>query len=309
MNPEFEEGLKKITYSSSTLSSEVGRYILDSGGKRLRPMLVILVANSIGVSTEDIMPLAYTVELLHNASLLHDDIVDGTRMRRSRLTANKVFGDKPALLSGDFIVASALELTLKLGDIHLATHMAKTIKKMAEGELKELEHTNAFYNNMDVYLDIIYMKTASLFEFCSSAPGILVNPPQPQLDALTTYGRCIGMAFQIVDDIINLYPNKEDNKDAFNDIAEGKTTLPLIYLFKEQPTIMTRLNLISDHKERQQLVTSHLSPDILEKSRLKAQSYCEEALAAIKHADILTKELYNIPSTIMAPIEDRPCDT
>jgi octaprenyl-diphosphate synthase len=305
MGPEFEEGLKKMTYSSSALSSKVGCYILDSGGKRLRPRLVILIANALGIPTKDIIPLAYTVELLHNASLLHDDIVDETTIRRSRPTANQVFGDKPALLSGDYMVASALELTLNLDNPKLGLNLIKTIKRMAAGELKELEYTKMFHDNMDVYLDIIYMKTASLFEFCSSAPGILANLPQLKLDALATYGISIGMAFQIVDDIINLYPNEEDNKDAFNDIAEGKTTLPLFYIFKEQPEMVTRLNLISDPEERQNLIVPYLSRDVLDKSRLEANSYCEKAIAAIEDLDMLTEELHNIPSIIMSPIEER----
>jgi len=305
MNSEFERGLKKTTYSSSALSSTVGCYILDSGGKRLRPRLVILIADALGIPTRDIMPLAYTVELLHNASLLHDDIVDGTTIRRFRPTANQVFGDKPALLSGDYMVASALELMLTLGNIKLALDLIKTTKKMATGELKELEYSKIFHSNMDVYLDIIYMKTASLFEFCSSAPGTLANLPQFKLNALAAYGRYIGMAFQIADDIINLYPNEEDNKDAFNDIAEGKTTLPLIYIFEEQPEVVARLNLISDPEERQNLIVPYLSRDILDKSRLEANSYCEKAIAAIKDLDMLTEELHNIPSIIMSPIEER----
>ncbi|HNR50562.1 MAG TPA: polyprenyl synthetase family protein, partial [Deltaproteobacteria bacterium] len=233
MDASFEKNLQKIFQSSTRYTTQIGEYILGSGGKRLRPKLVMLIGRALGISDEKIMPVAYTVELMHTASLLHDDVVDGTAIRRARPTANQVFGDKPALLVGDFISASAIETMCGIDSLDLIRAMVQTIRKMAEGELKELEYAQTFHDRLDVYLDIIYLKTATLFEYCAYAPGVLAGLSDGALDALVTYGRAVGMGFQIVDDIINLAPSQDDNKDPFNDILEGKSTLPLVIIFQE----------------------------------------------------------------------------
>ncbi|MGC9324472.1 MAG: polyprenyl synthetase family protein [Desulfomonilia bacterium] len=305
MDAGFEDNLKKILVSSTPFTSEIGHYILDSGGKRLRPRLVMLIGNSIGLEDENILPLAYTVELMHTASLLHDDVVDGTERRRSIPTANQVYGDKPALLAGDFISASALDIILRLGNLQIAIDMAQTIKKMAEGELKELEHAMHFHDNLDIYLDIIYLKTASLFEFCTRAPGFLAGLDEDEIDILGSYGRAIGMGFQIVDDIINLTPNRGDTKDAYNDIVEGKSTLPLVIMFRDNPGVLAHLDGMSDPSQRQQFILSHISPEILASSREVAKEYLDSAVHVMKNTRFLTEELVQIPSAIIGQLEER----
>ncbi|MRR14578.1 octaprenyl-diphosphate synthase, partial [archaeon] len=156
MDASFENGLRSIFQSSTQYTAQIGEYILSSGGKRLRPKLVMLIGRAIGLEAEAVMPLAYTVELMHTASLLHDDVVDSTEMRRAKPTANQVFGDKPALLAGDFITASAMETICGLGSMDLITGMARTIRRMSEGELKELQYAKDFHEDMEAYLDIIY---------------------------------------------------------------------------------------------------------------------------------------------------------
>lgn len=305
MNAAFEERLREIIHSSTPYTQIIGEYILDSGGKRLRPKLVELIGRAVGLRDEQIDPLSYAVELMHTASLLHDDVVDGTEIRRAKPTANQVFGDKPALLTGDFISSSALEIMCSLGSIDVMTAMVQTIKKMAEGELKELEYARSFHDDMGVYLDIIYLKTATLFEFCTYAPGVLAGLPQGPLDALTMYGRAIGMGFQIVDDIINLTPVEDDNKDPFNDILEGKSTLPLVFLFQEKPEILATLSGMSDPYEKQQLIISHIGPGVLNRSREVAQNYLDEATISVKDAGYLTDDLERIPPAIIAQINSR----
>ena len=196
MNDDFELHLKGILDSSSSYTGRIGQYILDSGGKRLRPKIVGLIGSAIGLPQSAFMPFAYTVELMHTASLLHDDVVDGTELRRSRPTANQIFGDKPALLAGDFISASAMETMCALGDMRLAMSVVRTIKKMSEGELMELEHAHSFHDSKEVYLKIIYLKTASLFELCSLGTGIIAGLSEKALDALASFGRLVGMGFQ-----------------------------------------------------------------------------------------------------------------
>lgn len=305
MESDFERHLKEILDSSSSYTSQIGQYILDSGGKRLRPRIVGLVASAIGLPPSTFMPFAYTVELMHTASLLHDDVVDGTEIRRSRSTANQVFGDKPALLAGDFISASAMETMCTLGDIRLALSVVRTIKKMAEGELKELEHSHSFHDSMEVYLQIIYLKTASLFELCSLGPGIIAGLSEKTLDALASFGRFIGMGFQIVDDIINVSPDESDNKDAFNDILEGKSTLPLVILFKQRPEVLREIALLPGPEEKKGYIVSELGTDILCRSRTIAQEYLDKSLQILKESGYLTDELSDIPHQIIAQVKAR----
>jgi octaprenyl-diphosphate synthase len=304
MNADFERHLKEILSSSASVTSEIGSYILDSGGKRLRPKLVALVGSALGLDAELYMPLAYTVELMHTASLLHDDVVDGTEIRRSRPTVNQVFGDKQALLTGDFMSASAMEIMCSVGNMKLAVNVARTIKKMSEGELKEIEHCRAFHDRMDVYLDIIYLKTASLFELCTCSPGLIADVPEKTLDALSAFGRSIGMGFQIVDDIINVSPTAGDNKDAFNDILEGKSTLPIVLLFKHSPDVLKEV-LSLKAAEKKDFLVSKLSADILRESRDVARDYLDTSIKALESAGCLTPELADVPNQIMAHIIDR----
>ena len=273
MNDEFELHLKGLLDSSSSYTGRIGQYILDSGGKRLRPKIVGFVGSAIGLPQSAFMPFAYTVELMHTASLLHDDVVDGTEIRRSRPTANQIFGDKPALLAGDFISASAMETMCALGDMRLAMSVVQTIKKMSEGELMELEHSHSFHDSKKVYLKIIYLKTASLFELCSLGTGIIAGLSEKALDALASFGRLVGMGFQIVDDIINVSPDESDNKDAFNDILEGKSTLPLVILFKKRPEVLRKTATFSSPEEKKDYIVSKLDTDILQSSRAIAQEY------------------------------------
>lgn len=305
MDGSFEQGLREIFQSSTQYTTEIGEYILDSGGKRLRPKLVTLIGRAIGLPEEKVMPVAYTVELMHTASLLHDDVVDCTSIRRAKPTANQVFGDKPALLAGDFITASAMETLCRMGHLDLVTGMAQTIKKMAEGELKELQYAKEFHDDMDVYLDIIYLKTASLFEFCTYAPGILAGLAPDILDALVSFGRTVGMGFQIVDDIINLTPSKDDNKDPFNDILEGKSTLPLVLLFQNSPQLLADMAGFVDPVERQKYLIPHITPPILKKSKDVAVKYLDEAMEAIRHTGFMVAELARIPAAIASQLDHR----
>ncbi len=305
MNAEFEKGLREIIGSSTVYTRQIGEYILDGGGKRLRPKLVMLIGKALGLSGDRILPLAYTVELMHTASLLHDDVVDGTEIRRSKPTANQVFGDKPALLTGDFISASAMETMCSLGSLEIVREMVATIKKMAEGELKELEYSKAFHDDMDIYLDIIYLKTATLFEFCAYAPGVLGGLQKDVIEALRMYGRAVGMGFQIVDDIINLAPSTSDNKDPFNDILEGKSTLPLVFLFKEKPEVLKAVAGMASPYDKQQYIISHIEPGILRRSRDVAREYLEESLKSLHETGYCSEDLARIPEAVAAQIEER----
>ncbi|HOD71778.1 MAG: Octaprenyl-diphosphate synthase [Deltaproteobacteria bacterium ADurb.BinA179] len=305
MDASFEKNLQKIFQSSTRYTTQIGEYILGSGGKRLRPKLVMLIGRALGISDEKIMPVAYTVELMHTASLLHDDVVDGTAIRRARPTANQVFGDKPALLVGDFISASAIETMCGIDSLDLIRAMVQTIRKMAEGELKELEYAQTFHDRLDVYLDIIYLKTATLFEYCAYAPGVLAGLSDGALDALVTYGRAVGMGFQIVDDIINLAPSQDDNKDPFNDILEGKSTLPLVIIFQENPQVLDSVSRLTEPEKKVQFLAPYITSQVLQESRDIARDHLERARDALRRTGILMPELEQIPDSILAQLERR----
>lgn len=305
MDASFEKNLQQIFQSSTRYTTQIGEYILGSGGKRLRPKLVMLIGRALGISDEKIMPVAYTVELMHTASLLHDDVVDGTAIRRARPTANQVFGDKPALLVGDFISASAIETMCGIDSLDLIRAMVQTIRKMAEGELKELEYAQTFHDRLDVYLDIIYLKTATLFEYCAYAPGVLAGLSDGALDALVTYGRAVGMGFQIVDDIINLAPSQDDNKDPFNDILEGKSTLPLVIIFQENPQVLDSVSRLTEPEKKVQFLAPYITSQVLQESRDIARDHLERARDALRKTGILMPELEQIPDSILAQLERR----
>ena len=305
MDASLEKNLREIFQSSTAYTAQIGEYILGSGGKRLRPRIVMLLGKALGLPDGKVMPVAFTVELMHTASLLHDDVVDGAEMRRARPTANQVFGDKPALLAGDFMSASAVETVCSAGSIELIKGMARTIRKMAEGELKELECARSFHDRLDVYFDIIYLKTATLFEFCAYAPAFLAGLAPEAVGALVDYGRTVGMGFQIVDDIINLAPISEDDKDPYNDILEGKSTLPLILIFREKPETLSEVMRLSSPEERQLYLIAHITPSILEQSRDIAREHLDGAIEAIRRAGVSVPELERIPGSILAQLDDR----
>ncbi|OPZ59536.1 MAG: Octaprenyl-diphosphate synthase [Deltaproteobacteria bacterium ADurb.Bin510] len=305
MNAEFDAGLKAITQSSARLTGEIGEYIFDAGGKRMRPQMVMRMAESLGLAAETVMPLAYTVELLHTASLLHDDVVDEAAVRRSRPTVNNVYGERPALLAGDYMFASGLDLICKLGQPAIMLDLIETIKSMTEGELRELEQANQFHADLSIYTDIIYLKTGRLFEFCTWAPGVLAGLDEAKLTALRDYGRLIGLAFQIVDDIVDVTPGDATDKDAFNDVVEGKSTMPLMCLFQVKPELMEQMAGIVAADERRQLVRDNLTKDMLEGSRYQAQMFVNTANFVMEAQGLLTDELRAIGDTIIAQLNGR----
>jgi octaprenyl-diphosphate synthase len=198
-----------------------------------------------------------------------------------------------------------LDIIFSLGNTSLAQSIVRTIKKMAEGELKEIEYSASFHNNINVYLDIIYLKTASLFELCTVTPGIIAGMDSKRIAALADFGKGIGMAFQIVDDMINVYPLKNDDKDTCNDIFERKSTLPLIYLFNDRPDILSDLYSSDDPEKWRDIILPKLGSDILNRCRKTAVEYLDNAISVINQAGFLTEKMRKLPETILEPIESR----
>ncbi len=216
-------------HSDVELVREIGHYLIESGGKRLRPLVVLLAAGACQYRGSAHIDLAVVVEFLHTATLLHDDVVDMSQLRRGRTTVNARWGNAPSVLVGDFIYSRAFELMVKIGSLQIMQVLAETTNKLAEGEVMQL--LNAGNPDVDEtrYREVILRKTAKLFEASAQSAAILAGRPATEVEALASYGRHLGLAFQLIDDVLDFDGNSDLlGKNLGDDLAEGKPTLPLI---------------------------------------------------------------------------------
>ncbi|WP_246120789.1 polyprenyl synthetase family protein [Chitinolyticbacter meiyuanensis] len=217
-------------YSEVVLVRQVAEYIVSSGGKRLRPIITLLSARAQGYQGEHHRELAAVVEFIHTATLLHDDVVDESSLRRGRDTANALFGNAASVLVGDFLYSRAFQMMVNCGSMRVMEVLADATNIIAEGEVMQLMNIG----NVDIdeagYLHVIRYKTAKLFEAAARLGAILTAADVGRETAMAAYGMHLGTAFQIVDDILD-YTGKQDEigKSLGDDLAEGKPTLPLIY--------------------------------------------------------------------------------
>jgi octaprenyl-diphosphate synthase len=215
--------------SDVVLVNQVGHYIVNSGGKRLRPMIVLLAARAVGYQGEAHVDLAAIIEFIHTATLLHDDVVDGSDMRRSRETANNLWGNAASVLVGDFLYSRAFEMMVSVGSMRVMDILSHATNRIAEGEVLQLLNCNDPDTDEARYREVILRKTATLFEAGSRLSGVIAEVPETQERALADYGRHLGMAFQMIDDALDYGSSDADiGKNIGDDLAEGKPTLPLI---------------------------------------------------------------------------------
>ncbi len=230
---EFERVNQLIVeqlHSDVEMVENVGHYIVDAGGKRLRPLLVLLCGAALGRSTEAHISFAATIEFIHTATLLHDDVVDLSTLRRGRPTANAEFGNAPSVLVGDFLYTRAFQLMVELGDMDILTHMAETTNVIAEGEVLQLVRAGDPATSEAQYLDVITRKTAILFAAACFGAATASGAAGETRERLRAFGLNLGIAFQMVDDVLD-YAGKPETmgKNVGDDLSEGKVTLPLIY--------------------------------------------------------------------------------
>jgi octaprenyl-diphosphate synthase len=216
--------------SDVVLVNQISQYIIGGGGKRLRPLSVLLAARACGYGGARHVEAAAIVEFIHTATLLHDDVVDGSEMRRGRDTANHVFGNEASVLVGDYLYTRAFQIMVSLDDLRILGVMADATNTIAMGEVLQLMNAHDPDTTQERYFEVIYRKTAKLFEAGAQMAAILANAPRAVEQAMVAYGRHLGTAFQLVDDVLDYRANREElGKNLGDDLAEGKPTLPLIY--------------------------------------------------------------------------------
>lgn len=216
--------------SDVALINQLGLYIVGSGGKRLRPLLAVTAARAVGYQGSGHLTLATIIEFIHTATLLHDDVVDASELRRGKETANAVFGNEASVLVGDFLYTRAFQLMVTLESMKVMKILADATNIISEGEVLQLMNCNDPDTTEASYFEVIYGKTGKLFEAATQLGAVLAQQPQAVEDALAAYGRHLGTAFQLVDDLLDYTADSEVmGKQAGDDLAEGKPTLPLLY--------------------------------------------------------------------------------
>ncbi|MDF2235167.1 polyprenyl synthetase family protein [Albimonas sp. CAU 1670] len=220
---------------------EVTRHLVEAGGKRLRPILTLAAARMSGYAGEDHVKLAATVEFIHTATLLHDDVVDESAQRRGRPTANLLWDNKSSVLVGDYLFARSFQLMIEAGSLRVLDILANASAVIAEGEVLQLATANDLGTGEAAYLQMIHGKTAALFAAATEVGGVIAAAPEAQVQALKTYGTALGMAFQIVDDVLDYGGASATlGKNTGDDFREGKVTMPVLLAVAAAPDEETR---------------------------------------------------------------------
>ncbi|AIN19078.1 polyprenyl synthetase family protein [Yersinia rochesterensis] len=219
--------------SDVVLINQLGHYIISGGGKRIRPMIAVLVARALGYQGTKHITVAALIEFIHTATLLHDDVVDESDMRRGKATANAAFGNAASVLVGDYIYTRSFQMMTSLESLRVLTLMSAATNVIAEGEVLQLMNCNNPDITEENYMQVIYSKTARLFEAASQSAAILSDATQEQELALQNYGRYLGTAFQLIDDLLDYSSDGTTlGKNTGDDLNEGKPTLPLLHAMR-----------------------------------------------------------------------------
>ncbi len=220
--------------SDVLLINQIGRYIVNSGGKRLRPLLHLLAANALGYQGDHHITLAAVIEFIHTATLLHDDVVDESDLRRGQDTANAVWGNAASVLVGDYLYSTAFEMMVRLQSMRIMQVMSRTTTAIAEGEVLQLLNVNNPATTEEKYLEVIWRKTAVLFSASTQLAAVVAGSTREMEGDLARYGMHLGAAFQLIDDALDYKANPDQlGKNLGDDLAEGKPTLPLIHAMRQ----------------------------------------------------------------------------
>ncbi len=273
-------------HSEVLLINQVGEYIVNGGGKRLRPALVVLSAEAFGYRGKQHHELAAVVEFIHTATLLHDDVVDESDLRRGRATASALFGNAASVLVGDFLYSRAFQMMVEVGEMRVMQTLADATNTIAEGEVLQLLNCHDADVDIDNYMRVIHYKTAKLFEAAMRLGAILGNASAADEAAAAKYGMHLGTAFQLIDDVLDYSANEQQTgKHLGDDLAEGKPTLPLIYAMQhgsvEQASVVRNAIEQGDVGKFAEVMQVIHATGALDFTRQQAMRETESACAAI----------------------------
>jgi len=237
INPDMQAVdalIRKRLHSEVALVNQIGHYIINSGGKRLRPMLLLLSARAFGYQGTHLINLAAVIEFIHTATLLHDDVVDASQLRRGQETANSVWGNEASVLVGDFLYSRAFQMMVEVKSMRVMEILSDATNIIAQGEVLQLLNCHEPNTSEADYLQVIRSKTAKLFEAATQLGAVISEQPSEYEQAMAAYGMHLGTAFQLIDDVLDYSATAEEmGKNVGDDLAEGKPTLPLIYALKQ----------------------------------------------------------------------------
>jgi len=278
--------IRRQLYSEVPLVNQVSEYIISAGGKRIRPILVLLVANAYGYKATAHHELAAVIEFIHTATLLHDDVVDESSLRRGKQTANALFGNAASVLVGDFLYSRAFQMMVTVGNARVMQIVADATNVIAEGEVLQLLNMhNPDVNEAD-YLRVIRSKTAKLFEAAAQLGALVAGANDIEIDAAGEYGRSLGTAFQLIDDVLDYSGNAaEIGKNVGDDLREGKPTLPLIYLMEhgsaEQRELVRSCIENGDEQHFDQILAAITNSGALDYTKQEAKKAAQRASDAV----------------------------
>jgi octaprenyl-diphosphate synthase len=272
--------------SDVALVSQVSQYIVTSGGKRLRPLLVLLAARALGYEGEQHVRSAAIIEFIHTATLLHDDVVDGSARRRGRDTANTVFGNQASVLVGDFLYSRAFQMMVDIDSMRVMQILADATNTIAAGEVMQLMSVHDPDTTEESYRQVIYRKTARLFEAGAQIAAVLAGRDPADEAAMITYGQNLGAAFQLVDDALDYNASADElGKNLGDDLAEGKATLPLIYAMQQaspEDKELIRSAIVEGGLDQLEKITAIIeTTGALEYTARRAQEAADTAIAAL----------------------------
>ncbi|MBB3213753.1 octaprenyl-diphosphate synthase [Herbaspirillum sp. Sphag1AN] len=283
---EVNTVIRQQLYSEVPLVNQVAEYIISAGGKRIRPVLVLLIANAYAYQGKAHHSLAAVIEFIHTATLLHDDVVDESSLRRGKQTANALFGNAASVLVGDFLYSRAFQMMVGVGNPRVMQIVADATNVIAEGEVLQLLNMHNPDVDEAAYLRVIRSKTAKLFEAAAELGALIAGANDAEIEAAGEYGRSLGTAFQLIDDVLDYSGNAaEIGKNVGDDLREGKPTLPLIYLMEhgtaEQRELVRTCIENGDEQHFDQILAAITSSGALDYTRQEAQKASQRATDAV----------------------------
>jgi octaprenyl-diphosphate synthase len=278
--------IRQRLHSEVALVNQIAEYIISAGGKRIRPVLVLLVANAYGYKGVAHHELAAVVEFIHTATLLHDDVVDESSMRRGRQTANALFGNAASVLVGDFLYSRAFQMMVSLDSMRVMQILSDATNVIAEGEVLQLLNMHDPDVTEESYLQVIRAKTAKLFEAAAELGALVAGASDTDIAAAGEYGRSLGAAFQLIDDVLDYAGDaSEIGKNVGDDLREGKPTLPLIWLMEngteEQRALVRSCIENGDEQHFDTILAAITSSGALDYTRRAAEVAAQRAIDAI----------------------------